>query len=208
MKEIYAYFIHTSIGKRTCSMKRKIPELTLEIRKNSGGHIFYVTQQIESYMENIVVFILDGLKNEDDVLIVENKRLTPLIKQRLESILTEKELARVHFFDSFTFYWKKGSFLPSAIVDHFREEGIAASLAGQRFRTWGHIEWSTQEDMEEEVIGYEEHVSQLIAASDLIAVCAYDADRIEGNLEKRLQKYHEYLMTDDQIVLCRKVEEL
>lgn len=61
-------------------MNRKIPELTLEIRNNSGGHIFYLTKQTQLYFDNIIVFILDGLKNDENVLIVENKRLTPLIQ--------------------------------------------------------------------------------------------------------------------------------
>lgn len=189
-------------------MDRKIPELTLEIRNNSGAHIFYLTKQTQLYLDNIVVFILDGLKNDDNVLIVENKRLTPLIQQRIHSILTDQELAKVHFFDSFTFYWQKGSFLPSEIVNHFSEEGVASSLAHQRFRTWGHIEWGSQEDMEEELILYEENVDQLITASNLIAVCAYDADRLENSLQNRLQKYHDYLMRDDQIIVCQSMRKM
>lgn len=180
-------------------MERKIPELISKIRGNSGGHIFYLTEQTQLYIDNVVVFILDGLKTEDHVLIVENKRLTPLIWKRIQPLLTEEQLTKVHFFDNFTLYWQKGDFLPSTIVDYFQEKFSDSAFVHHGFRTWGHIEWNTQKGLEEELVSYEQKVDRLITEYNLIAVCAYDASRVASHLKSQLGLYHNYLMRDDHI---------
>lgn len=181
-------------------MEQQIPALTLKIRNSSGGHIFYLTKETKHYINNIVVFILDGLKNDEHVLIVENNRLTPLVRKRLQAVLTAEELAKVHFFDSYKLYWHKGNFHPSTIVEYFQESFDVPVMSCQYFRTWGHIEWNTGDGLEEELLSYEKQVDELITAQNLIAVCAYDAIRVEQHLQDKLALYHDYLMEDEEIV--------
>ncbi|MEZ0481554.1 MEDS domain-containing protein [Planococcus sp. SSTMD024] len=180
-------------------MKQKIPALTLKVRNSSGGHIFYLTKETKHYVDNIVVFILDGLKSNEHVLIVENKRLTPLIQKRLQSVLTAEELDKVYFFDSYKLYWHKGNFHPSTIVEYFQENFDVSALPVRHFRTWGHIEWNTRDGLEEALLSYEERVDLLITEHNLIAVCAYDAMRVEQHLQDQLGLHHNYLMEDDSI---------
>lgn len=180
-------------------MEQKIPALALKIRNSSGGHIFYLTKETKHYINNIVVFILDGLKSDEHVLIVENKRLTPLIQKRIQAVLTADELAKVYFFDSYKLYWHKGNFHPSTIVEYFQESFDVSVMSCQYFRTWGHIEWNTGDGLEEELLSYEEQVDDLITAQNLIAVCAYDAIRVEQHLQDKLALYHDYLMEDEKI---------
>lgn len=181
-------------------MEKRIPELTSRIRKSDNGHIFYLTEKTSSYIENILVFIVDGVKNQEHVLIVENKRLTPMIQNRLQNELTKEELMRVHFFDNFEFYWQKGNFLPNTITEHFKEKYDSLLPKDQQFRTWGHIEWSSQDSLEEELLAYEKKVDLLITENKLIAVCAYDAPRVKADLQEQLGAYHHYLMKDNQII--------
>ncbi|MFK8794536.1 MEDS domain-containing protein [Planococcus plakortidis] len=188
-------------------MEHKIPALTLKIRNSSGGHIFYLTKETKHYIDNIVVFILDGLKSNEHVLIVENKRLTPLIQKRLQAVLTADELAKVYFFDSYKLYWHKGNFHPSTIVEYFQENFDVSVMCCQYFRTWGHIEWNTGEGLEEELLSYEEQVDDLITAQNLIAVCAYDAIRVEQHLQDKLALYHDYLMEDEEIVFLKELRD-
>ena len=42
-------------------------------------------------------------------------------------------------------------------------------------------------------------VGRLISEHNLIAVCAYDAMRVNEDLQEQLGTYHNYLMKDDQI---------
>ena len=192
-----------STGRRKWHMEQKIPALALKIRNSSGGHIFYLTKDTRHYINNIVVFILDGVKSDEHVLIVENKRLTPLIQKRLQAVLTADELAKVYFFDSYKLYWHKGNFHPSTIVDYFQESFDVSVMSCQYFRTWGHIEWNTGDGLEEELLSYEEQIDDLITAQNLIAVCAYDAIRVEQHLQDKLALYHDYLMEDEEIVFLK-----
>lgn len=107
-------------------------------------------------------------------MVVENTRLTPLIYDQLQKMVPENELATVHFFDSFHLYWQKGDFLPSTIIDYFQETFHLLPLEGQCYRTWGHIEWGTQQGLEKELLSYEKKINQLALEHQLIAVCAYD----------------------------------
>lgn len=188
-------------------MEHKIPALTLKIRNSSGGHIFYLTKETKHYIDNIVVFILDGLENNEHVLVVENNRLTPLVRKRLQAVLTAEELAKVYFFDSYKLYWHKGNFLPSTIVEYFQESFDLSEMTCQHFRTWGHIEWNTRDGLEEQLLSYEKQVDQLITEHKLTAVCAYDATRVEQHLQDNLALYHDYLMKDEEIVFLEEMRD-
>ncbi|ANU25518.1 MEDS domain-containing protein [Planococcus versutus] len=92
----------------------------------------------------------------------------------------------VHFFDNFHLYWQKGDFLPSTIIDYFQETVDHLPSGGQCYRTWGHIEWGTQQGLEKELLSYEKKIKQLVSKHHLIAVCAYDAFRVEQHLQEKL----------------------
>lgn len=188
-------------------MEHKIPALTLKVRNSSGGHILYLTKETKRYIDNIVVFILDGLQNKEHVLVVENNRLTPLVRKRLQAVLTAQQLAKVHFFDSYKLYWHKGNFHPSTIIEYFQESFDVSEMSCQHFRTWGHIEWNTRDGLEEELLSYEERANEMITAQNLIAVCAYDAIRVEQHLQDKLALYHDYLMEDEDIVFLEETRD-
>jgi len=78
--------------------------------------------------------------------------------------------------------------MPSSIIEYFRETFETSLLEEGNFRTWGHIEWSTQDSLEEELLTYEMEVGRLISEHNLIAVCAYDAMRVNEDLREQLGK--------------------
>lgn len=180
-------------------MEKRFPELTSSMRQSDGAHIFYLSEEKEAYINNILVFILDGIQNGDYIFIVENPRLTPLIYQRLEKLVTEEELKTVRFANNFEFYWSEGNFLPVSIIQHFKKTLKAAANGGQFFRTWGHIEWGSGEDLEEEILNYDKSANQFISENKFIAVCAYDLSRVSERLQEQLRARHSYLMGDNEI---------
>lgn len=153
-------------------METKIPALTSIMRQNDGAHIFYLSKEIEAYINNALVFILDGIRNGDYIFMIENPRLTPQIYERLEPLVTEAELKSVRFANNFEFYWSEGNFLPTSIIRHFEKTLNAAKQEGKFFRTWGHIEWGSQEDLANEILTYDKAASQFISENKFIAVCA------------------------------------
>lgn len=188
-------------------MQTKIPDLVSKLRHTTGAHVLYLSDKQESYIRNAVIFILDGIRNGDYVLMIENPRLTPLIFQRLKGQVTEAELESVRFANNFEFYWKEGNFLPITIIEYFKKTLLAASLDGRFFRTWGHIEWGSQEGLEEEILTYDRKASQFISEQKIIAVCAYDAARVSESLQEQLRVRHSHLMEDDQIMSLTLLED-
>ncbi len=180
-------------------MEQKIPALTSSIRQTEGAHIFYLTEEKEAYINNILVFILDGIQSGDYIFIVENPRLTPIISQRLKPLATEEELKSVRFANNFEFYWSEGNFLPVSIIQYFKNTLQTATSKGQLFRTWGHVEWGSGQDMEQEILVYDKSASQFITDNKFIAVCAYDSPRVSEELQMQLRERHSYLMEDDRI---------
>lgn len=180
-------------------METKIPALTSSMRQTDGAHIFYLSEEKEAYINNILVFILDGIRNGDYIFIVENPRLTPLICQRLEQLVTEEELKSVRFANNFDFYWSEGNFLPVSIIEYFKKTLNAATSGGQFFRTWGHIEWGSGNDVEKEILTYDKSATQFISENKFIAVCAYDLPRVSEGLQAQLRARHNYLMEDNCI---------
>lgn len=180
-------------------MDTKLPKLTSKLRQTEGSHILYLSEEKESYINNALVFILDGIRNGDHVFMIENPRLTPLIIRRLTQLVTEEELELVKFANNFEFYWSEGNFLPISIIQHFKKTLNAATQEGKFFRTWGHIEWGSQEDFDNEILAYDKQANRFISEHKFIAVCAYDVSRVSESLQEQLRARHSYLMIDNQI---------
>lgn len=180
-------------------METKLPKLTSMLRQTDGAHIFYLSEEEECYINNALVFILDGIQNGDYVFMIENPRLTPHISRRLEKLATEEQLKSVKFANNFEFYWSEGNFLPVSIIQHFKKTLETAAKEGKFFRTWGHIEWGSEEDFHNEILTYDQQANQFISENKFIAVCAYNASRVSERLQQKLRARHSYLMIDDHI---------
>lgn len=173
--------------------------LTTCLNETESAHIFYLTEQTDLYIENALNFILDGLQKNEHVLFVENSRLYPRIFERLQQTLTPEQLQDVHYVNNFDFYWHQGNFSPEAILAYF--ETVTGKLQGdgRKCRTWGHIEWGSQEDIEDKIILYETEIDHTVPESNVISVCAYDAVRVSSSLCERLLHCHSYFMKDASI---------
>lgn len=180
-------------------MNQKMSNFTDTLRQREGAHILYLTEQMDLYIENAVSYVVDGVRNGDHVLFVENPRVYPQIQKALQQVLTCSELELVHYVNNFDFYWRKGNFHPEAILDYFEKLVGALTADGNHCRTWGHIEWGSQEDIEEKIIFYETEVDRPVPQRQVISVCAYDSHRVSDNLRERLMHCHGYLMKDHSI---------
>ncbi|MCJ1910102.1 MEDS domain-containing protein [Planococcus ruber] len=180
-------------------MKEANMEWLNQISDSASAHIFYCFDQLEAYIENAISFIANGIKQDERVLFVENTRIYPMILTRLQDQLSAEELAGVHFVNNFDFYWRNGNFHPPTILAHFKQETHSFTKENRSFRTWGHIEWGSQEDIIAEIELYEKSVATVVEEEAAISVCAYDASRVSDDLKERLINCHNYLMTDDSI---------
>jgi hypothetical protein len=74
---------------------------------------------LESYIENAIEFIEQGIRGGDQVLFVENTRIYPMIQRKLEERLTAEEMEKFHYVNNFDFYWTHGNFHPQTIQSLF-----------------------------------------------------------------------------------------
>ncbi|WP_079508784.1 MEDS domain-containing protein [Mesobacillus jeotgali] len=182
-------------------MEKKIQQLTLDVNETQEGHIFYYSHELDCYVRNAVTYIISGIEQEEHVLLVENDRIYPLIEGHLNKLLTREQLSRLHFINNYDFYWRNGNFHPPTILSFYFSDIVGSYLEDNlSIRTWAHIEWGNQEDIFEDLEEFENQVNHLMQDVKVIAVCAYDANRVSDTFKKRLMKSHGYFMTDEDII--------
>ncbi|GAA3327955.1 hypothetical protein GCM10020331_069980 [Ectobacillus funiculus] len=93
------------------------------IELSNGGHILYVYEDTESYVNNAVSYIVSGLEQEHHLLVVDNRELLLLINQKNWKIsFPKKKLAMVHYTDNFDFFIRcMEIFDVENIVNHFKQ---------------------------------------------------------------------------------------
>jgi hypothetical protein len=180
-------------------LDHQFTHVTEALQQSNRAHVFYCFNEMERYIDNAVSYIVSGIEQGEHVLFVENERIYPRILTKLEQLLTKEQLTNLHFICNFTFYWRNGNFHPETILSFFSDylkPYIASELA---IRTWGHIEWSDEEDIARDLEEFEQAVDNMMTAVNAAAVCAYDAHRLTEPLKTRLLDCHTFLMTDDKI---------
>lgn len=180
-------------------MNQEMINFTDNLRQAEGAHILYLTEQTDRYIANAVSYITDGVRQGDRVLMVENPRIYPRIQKELQQLLSAEELDLIHYVNNFDFYWRKGNFHPEAILEYFEQIVGSFTVDGRHCRTWGHIEWGSQEDIEEKIITYESEINLSIPKAQVISICAYDSHRVSDQLRERLMHCHGYFMKDNSI---------
>ncbi|KAA0957014.1 3-ketoacyl-ACP reductase [Planococcus sp. ANT_H30] len=180
-------------------MGKEIVSVQDKFQLSKGDHVFYYVEELERYIDNAVSFVMDGMEQGDQILLVENERLYPKILTHLEKLLSKEQLENVHYINSFTFYWKNGNFHPPTILDYFSRIINPFLEKDLSFRTWGHIEWRDETEIISDIKEYEQAIEQLVPQLKAISVCAYDAPRLSDSLKDVLMNCHDYLMTDNNV---------
>ncbi|MGF2616135.1 hypothetical protein FZC84_10725 [Rossellomorea vietnamensis] len=171
----------------------------LEESKGRDNHILYHFNNEQTYIQNVVAFIKTGVQSGSPVLLVENDRHLLSIKQELQSVLSEKEMANVHFSNNYDFYSTTQSFDPDSIITYFKETVEPLLKQGVPVWTWGLVEWGDQEDILDKIVLYENQVQAFASDRGMVSVCAYDSNLTPVGLEEKLMKFHQVTITDELI---------
>lgn len=168
--------------------------------QEAHGHIFYYFQDTDKYVENAVDCIVAGIKQGGEVFIAENSRLYPLIQDKLQAILNSEQLSRICYTNNFDFYFSKGTFHPMALMKHCRQTIDSLVEKKVPVRTWGHIEWGKEQELDREIETYEKTLDEMISLNGITSVCAYNASRVSESLKKTLSEAHGFFMADHEII--------
>ncbi|WP_082635901.1 MEDS domain-containing protein [Fictibacillus enclensis] len=186
-------------------MNKSLTQFTQqESMQGQGIHVFYYSDKVEDYIQNAVSYIMAGIEQGEYILFLENERIFPMIQKELEKTLTPKQIESVHFINNFDFYFWNGNFYPETILSKFSDIVTPLIEKDNSVRTWGHVEWGSQEEFEETLEKFEIEVDQMLKDIKVISVCAYNAERVSDDLKDKLMRYHDYFMTDEDVRLVKQ----
>lgn len=180
-------------------MIEKIPQLK-DALHNVQGHVFYIFEDQDKYIDNVITYAISGVEQGYHVLLIENTKLFPVIQQKLKAVLNKEQLSTIHFKNNFDFYFSKGTFNPAVVFNHFVQSIESHMKDNVSIRTWGNVEWGSMKEPQREVEQYENNIHELITLKNLTSVCAYHADRIPEEFKEALLQCHEFFMTDNEMV--------
>lgn len=200
MKISIFYFILKILRLSEVFMKNKIVPLTNMIEITNHGHILYIYESMQGYLDNVISYILAGIDQEHHILIVENKHTSKQIKAVLRELLTQDQYDCVHFFDNYEFYRLYEDFHCDQIVAHFSDVISQFHEKHITVRTWAQVNWNEEENSSEKIEHFERTADQCVRSSNLISVCAYNGNLISASLQNKMLKSHEYFMTDKELV--------
>ncbi|UTI42898.1 ATP-binding protein [Niallia sp. RD1] len=175
-----------------------------------GAHIMYITSNEEKYITNAASFIKTGLLLEQIVVLVDQKKIWPLIIKKLEEHgLFNEQIDRIHFIDSEEVYYRNGELYLGSIL-----EATNGSINSDYFfnkditiRYWGKIPvLLKQEEIMDKLLQYEDEVDKYIRTYQNYTVCAYNGTELSASNYIDLAKHHPYVMTDTEFTLSNGYE--
>ncbi|WP_062237369.1 MEDS domain-containing protein [Fictibacillus sp. FJAT-27399] len=169
--------------------------------KITEGHIFYSFNDEDTYLENLISYILSGLENHQIILVIENMKVLPKLKEKLNVLFTKEQLTYVRMVNNFDYYLSNGDFNTTTIVNHFESDLSALKNRNLPIRTWAHVEWYSSEPDAELLNDFETIADEFVLQKNTLSVCAYPSERLTSELSILLRQAHKYFMTDNNFSL-------
>ncbi|RFU60976.1 MEDS domain-containing protein [Peribacillus glennii] len=177
-------------------MERKNLDVINHLKNLTEGHVIYFFEDVEDYLKNVVDFVISGLEQNQYSIIIENDRISPLLKKVFESMLNESQLNKVRFINNFDFYFAKGDFGCNSIFEFLPR--LIEGYGEQEFavRSWAHVEWGDEHEVPKKLSDSEKEADVIVSEKRLLSVCAYDSDRVSEELKVNLLTHHNFLMNN------------
>ncbi|RTE11041.1 ATP-binding protein [Paenibacillus whitsoniae] len=170
------------------------------VKLSNGGHILYIYEDIECYINNAISYIVSGIELNQHILVVDTQERCAKIREKLIKFLSEKDLIMVHFVDNIDFYEINGNFDGESIIQHFSQLLDPFFKNHITIRTWAHVCWEEQDGIVAKLKQFEDRADCCVNDAGLVSVCAYDASTISSSLQLSMMRNHEYVLTDNEFV--------
>lgn len=167
-----------------------------EIQDLTKGHVLYFFKNPDHYISNVIEFVLSGLERNEYCIIIENDRMTPLIKKSLTEKLNNNCLKKVMFVNNYDFYYAKGDFRVNSIFDYLPNLIEGYSEQDLAVRSWAHVEWREEPEVCKKLSVSEKEADLIVAKTKLLSVCAYDSERVSNELKESLLSFHNFLVNE------------
>lgn len=177
---------------------RPITTYTIRNLENlKEGHIYYRFKERDVYINNLLSFIDTGIKNGDNILVIESMKNISKINQEIQHRFNEEQQASIRLVNNFDYYFSGGDFNTKTILGHFAKDLTILKKDNRAIRTWAHVEWASDEPDAEQLKEYEASSDDFVVRERMISVCAYSCNSLSPTLHSALEQVHKYVMTDD-----------
>ena len=167
----------------------------------NGGHILYCYTSKLSYLDNLVAYVMDGIKQGNNIIIIDEPTVYEVVKEKLLRKYPIEDLQCVFFKECDGFYGIQEIFEGEVVIKKFATIIQALPNNNRTIQTWAKVVWSEQEGICSKLEGFEQKADSTVKANRMISLCAYDSMQTPANLLVGLLKSHDYLMTDTELIL-------
>jgi hypothetical protein len=172
-----------------------VPE-TVELGKITAGHIFYRFEDEETYLNHLMSFISSGLESNEHILIIENMKHLPKLREMVNKLSNEQQLA-IRLVNNFDYYIAGGDFHTQTILSVFQKDLSELKESNSSIRTWANVEWASDQPDAQLLKNFESQADDFVLEQRMISVCAYSSSSLSSSLNTVLEQTHKYVMTDD-----------
>ncbi|PKG23997.1 hypothetical protein CWS01_09535 [Niallia nealsonii] len=164
------------------------------------GHILYMYERVDKYVENAVAFIVNGAEKGHYVLWIDKEELYHSIYQKVKSILKTNELPFIHFIQDKEF---TDIFVDSPInnIQSYYSEIIQAMEVDKlSISSWFHVSGKVKKNEYTNLYQIGEYLTEMHCSTEQKIVLAVEGDDVSASYQNRLLHTYPNLMTDLQIV--------
>ena len=170
------------------------------IESKRNLHILYPYSGMDHYIQMVEIFIEEGIRAGEYIVLIENERIHLLIQQELQKRLGEEKMKHIHFINNFHFYYYTSSYQPAAMEEYLTAIVSPYMEKQQPLRTWAHVEWETMDTPLHVIKDFEKFVDDAISESNFPLVCAYKKENMPNHLQQALYQTHPLIMTENGLV--------
>lgn len=171
------------------------------IEEITNGHVFYQFQDEDIYLEKLMSFIQSGIINDQQILIIENLRVLPKLREKINEVVSNEQQSSIRLVNNFEYYLSNGDFHTETIIKNFQANLNKLKKSNSTVRTWAHVEWTSSEPNIELIKEFESVADHAVRMEKTLSVCAYSTNHLNTTLISTLEELHQYVMTDDTFML-------
>ena len=169
------------------------------LEKITEGHVFYGFENQEAYLNNLISFILSGIENHQQILIIENMRYLPIVRAKIDKLISAENQSTIRLVNNYEYYLSSGDFNTHTILTHFANDLSLLKKENSSIRTWAHVEWASSQPDAQLLKDFELSSDDFVLEERMLSVCAYSSKHLTSNLSVALEQSHKYVMTDDTL---------
>lgn len=168
-----------------------------------GGHIIYLFEDFDRYVDNAVSYILTGIDQGHHILLIEEADTYLDIYNKLNDFISGDQLQYLHYANNVEYYGSRGDFSFQHILNHFHQVMGTVQENNMSIRTWANVmTWGehSEDKIQGNLVNYERQTCGVVREFGMVSVCAYNASAISSSLQLKMMREHEYMMTDVEFV--------